>query len=114
MKFKLLDFIKGDVTKDCLVSGEVQGHYRTSIYTFKPGQVYETNDPIFAAYISFDGIGDVRTRSPYSQELKETLERLHVPYESRRCSTCAGSKPSLYYNPFVIVNDNEDANDETA
>lgn len=108
MKFTLHKFIRGDVQKTCLISAPNGAGYMNALYTFKPGEVYETNDPIFAAYISYNNMGDVREHSPYTPDLKDTLEAFGVPYESRKCGSCTGAKPQLWYNPFHVLTPEEE------
>lgn len=103
MKFQLHDFIKGNIQRTCQITNPKGNGYTNAVYTFEPGTLYETNDPIFASYIKFEGVGDVREKSLSTPELKEQLELNHIPYESRKCSSCTGAKPHLYYNPFKVV-----------
>lgn len=112
MLFQLHDFINGKIQRTCQITNPKGNGVTNALYEFEPGEVYETNDPIFAAYISFNGVGDVREHALSTPDLREMLEAYRIPYETHRCGTCSGAKPKLYYNPFKILD--ERISNETA
>lgn len=114
MKFTLHKFIRGNIERTCQISNPRGTGYTNAQYIFSPGEVYNTDDPVFMAYIAFKGVGDVRERSLSTPELRETLEAYNVPYESRTCASCQGAKPFLWYNPFRILTKEEEEEYENA
>lgn len=105
MFFRLAEFIKGNVRKTAQITHPSGKGYSNAVYEFAPKKVYETNDPIFAAYIRGERMGDVLEHVPSTPELKEQLESYHIPYQIKSCSTCTGAKPKIWYNPFVITDE---------
>lgn len=106
MKFKLHDFYGGAVERLCIVSRK-EGGYTNAYYTFLPGKVYETSDPVFIQYITGQ-IGDVKENKVKTAELQSELDAAGIKYEQRKCGSCANAKPHLVYNPFKILEDEDD------
>lgn len=99
--FALRDFIGGAIDRLVIMSAD-SGGYTTRHKTFYPDEEYEINDPVAIKYLKGE-IGDVRQKSILTPELKETLAEYNVPYEVKRCGSCANAKPKAYYNPFKMV-----------
>lgn len=106
MKFKLHDFYGGAVERLCIVSRK-EGGYTNAYYTFLPGKVYETSDPVFIKYITGE-IGDVRENKVKTADLESDLKAAGVEYKQTKCGTCAAAKLHLVYNPFKILEDEND------
>lgn len=102
MKVRLHDFYQGGLQKLCICSHE-NGKGCTNVnYVFEPGTTYEFNDPILIQF--FKGtVGDIREHLVSTPALVEQLKYYQVPYEVRKCGTCASAKPHIWFNPFKIV-----------
>ena len=106
MKFKLHDFYGGAVERLCIVSRK-EGGYTNAYYTFLPGKVYETEDPVFIQYITGQ-IGDVKENKIKTADLEAELNSYGVEYKVTKCGSCASAKPHLVYNPFKILEDKDE------
>jgi len=107
MRFKLHDFFGGAIERLCIVSRK-EGGYTNAYYSFLPGKIYETDDPIFIDYIQ-GKIGDVLEKKASTPDLEAELAAAGVEVVPHKCSTCPTAKPQLWFNPFKILED-EDAN----
>lgn len=103
MLFKLHDFIEGGITRMVYKTGQ-NGRTITSRVTFLPGETYEATDEKLIRLIKGE-IGDIRTKSLLTPQLKQELEAYGVKYEVKKCGTCTGAKPNALYNPFEILED---------
>lgn len=104
MKFMLHEFIEGGVTRMIFKTNPNGSGVINSRVTFLPGEVYEATDEKLIKLIKGE-IGDIRQKSLLTPNLKETLTSYNVPYTTIRCGTCVGSKPHALYNPFKILED---------
>lgn len=69
-------------------------------YTFVPGEWVKVTDPISQAYFKGE-IQDCRERMVLTPNLKSELEAYNIPYETKKCGTCANAKTKAIFNPFV-------------
>lgn len=104
MKFMLHEFIEGAVTRMIFKSNPNGTGVINSRVTFLPGEVYEATDETLIKVIKGE-LGDIRQKSVLTPSLKETLNAYGVKYTVIRCGTCTGSKPNALYNPFKILED---------
>lgn len=84
------------------------GGYTNARVTFEPGVIYKVEDELLVQYLLGE-VGDPNQKSVYSEDLLAELKAANVDYTIKKCSTCASSKPSLIYNPFVEVPEPEEA-----
>lgn len=105
---KLHDFIKGSIVR-MVAKHDKNGNVVHGRIEFLPGEEYTVDDPLLLDYLTGKK-GDVRQKSVYSKDLIDDLKANNIPYELSKCGTCSNSKPSVLYNPFKIV-DEEDENE---
>ena len=79
-----------------------KGGYTSARITFLPEEEYETADPLLIQYIKGE-VGDCRQKSAVRDDLIEDLKAHDIPYEIKKCGTCATSQPRVLYNPFKIT-----------
>lgn len=113
MRFKLLDFYGGAITKVCIATGQNGNGYTNATMTFEPGKIYETKDPTLMAYIE-GKLGDVNESPILTDDLATELQLAGVKYTTKKCGTCVSAKTHAVFNPFVIVEEEEEDNDENA
>lgn len=111
MRFKLLDFYGGAITKVCMASGQNGKGYTMASMTFEPGTVYKTKDPTLMDYIK-GKIGDVSERVVLTDNLRTELELGGVEYTTQKCGACASAKTKAVFNPFTILEEDNDENPE--
>lgn len=102
----LHDFIKGAITRMVAKHDEKGGVVHARI-EFLPGEEYEVDDPLLIDYLTGKK-GDVRQKSQYSKELIDELKARAIPYDISKCGTCSNAKPRVLYNPFKIVEVEDD------
>lgn len=81
--------------------------YTNKTYQFEPDTDYYFSDPIVIQYFKGE-IGEVREHMVATPELKAQLQAYNVPFEIKKCSTCPTAKPQIWFNPFIIEEDNDD------
>lgn len=101
IRFRLLPFMGGSIER-MVMKTNPEGGYISARLGFTPGVEYTATDPVVISYIK-GKVGDVREKSLQTPQLLEALKTLKIPYEVKVCRTCSGSKPSLLYNPFQIL-----------
>lgn len=101
IKFRVLPFIGGSIERNVMKTNP-EGGFISARLSFAPGIVYEAEDPVVIDFIK-GKIGDVREKSLQTPQLLQELDSLGVKYEKTYCRSCSGSKPSLRYNPFEIL-----------
>lgn len=101
IKFRLLPFIGGNIERNIMKTNP-EGGFISARLAFAPDVEYEADDPVVIKYIKGE-IGDVREKSLQTPQLLAELDSLGVKYEKVFCNSCHGSKPSLRYNPFQIL-----------
>ena len=104
MKVRLHDFYHGAVNKIVICSLENGKGYTNKSYIFEPGVTYSFQDPILQQYFRGE-IGEVREHQVSTPELKEELRGYGVEFEVKKCNSCPTAKPQLWFNPFVIEED---------
>lgn len=98
---RLHDFYTGAIRKTCICSLENGKGYTNKTFEFLPDTEYTFTDPIIIKYFKGE-IGDVEEHLVSTPELKATLAQYHVPYHTKKCSSCPTAKPQIWFNPFVI------------
>lgn len=104
MIVRLHDFYEGAVRKTVICSLDNGKGYTNKTYEFLPDTDYEFVDPVAIKFFKGE-IGEVREKMVSSPDLLERLKAYNVPYESKKCSSCPTSKPTIWFNPFVIEED---------
>lgn len=107
MKVRLHDFYSGAIIKTIICSLEDGKGYTNKRFQFEPNTEYEFHDPTVIKYFKGE-IGDVSEHAVRTPEMVAQLEAYGVPYESKKCSTCPTAKPQVWFNPFVIEEDEND------
>lgn len=102
MKVRLQDFYQGGLRKLCICTNQNGKGYTNASYQFEPDTTYEFSDPILVQFFKGE-IGDVREHFVSTPDLIEQLKYYKVPYEVRKCGTCASAKAHVWFNPFKIV-----------
>lgn len=69
-------------------------------YTFIPGEWVKVTDPISQQYFKGE-IGDCRERMVLTANLESELKSYGIPYETKKCGTCANAKVKAFFNPFI-------------
>ena len=67
---------------------------------FIPGEWVKVTDPISQQYFKGE-IQDCRERMVLTANLKSQLEAYGIPYEKKKCGTCANASTKAIFNPFV-------------
>lgn len=107
MIVRLHDFYEGAVRKTCICSLDNGKGYTNKTYEFLPDTDYEFHDPTIISFFKGE-IGEVREKRPATPEMLQILKAHNVPYETKQCNSCPTAKPSVWFNPFIIEEDEND------
>ena len=91
-----------------MCTGPKPGTETNKRMTFLPNTVYSVNDPLVIKYIRGE-IGDVREKMAATADLKAQLDASGIEYEIKRCGTCSTAKPKVVFNPFEILEDENES-----
>lgn len=104
MIVRLYDFFQGAIRKTCICALDGGKGYTNKTYEFLPDTDYEFHDPTIIKFFKGE-IGEVREKWVYTPELVAQLKAYGIPFETKKCSTCPTSKPTVWFNPFQIEED---------
>lgn len=107
MKVRLHDFYQGAIRKVIQCSLEGGRGYTNKTYEFEPETDYYFEDPVIIRFFKGE-IGEVREHFVSTPEIIAQLKAYNIPYEIKKCSTCPTAKPQVWFNPFVIEEDEDD------
>lgn len=108
MKFKLHDIFVGAIERVVLCTGSKPGTETNKRMTFLPNTVYSVTDPLVIKYIKGE-IGDVREKMTATADIKNQLKAAGIAYTIKKCGTCSTAKPKVVFNPFVILEDDDES-----
>lgn len=98
---------QGGIERVVRCTGARPGLETNKRMTFVPKKVYRLTDPLAIQYIKGE-IGDCRETMVLTAALKEDLALHNVEYTVKKCGTCTNAKVKAFFNPFVIVEEQND------
>lgn len=106
MRLELHKFHEGAINLMVTKTSASGKGYMNAFYSFEPGVVYRTNDPVVKQWVRGE-IPGAEVKTIASSGLRQVLDYYQIQYDKTSCGSCATSKPHYIYNPFHIIEDDK-------